>query len=347
MRETVRELRPYRPPEAASGLALHRNTNRRGPHPATRDPARLLEGIDLSEYPDGTASPVRQALAERHGMDPTGFLTGNGSNEMFDLIFKALLEPGEAVVYPGPSYSLYRHYALANGARACEIPLGEDFQLRPNAFLETEAAMIVLCTPNNPTGNALDPEAILPIVESNPDRPVVIDEAYAEFGEHNWLERSQQFPNLLVVRTLSKAYGLAGARVGYLAGPPNLVDVIDRVRLPYNLGALSQAVAVAALRAPGFVEEYVRMIVEERPRWHDMLVERGFRVWPSQANFLLAQVPPVGERDALVAELWQAGVLVRIPGDHPRLQDSVRVTVGTPEDREALAEALDEVLPCR
>lgn len=342
MRETLDQLVPYRPPEAR-GVALHRNTNRLGSHPAAGDIASLLAGIDLSEYPDGEALPLRRALARRYGLDPECFLVGNGSNEVFELLLKALLNPGEAAAYPGPTYSMYRHSALVNAVRPLEAPLGEGFALNAQALLATDARAFVLCTPNNPTGNAFAPEAVEEVLRSG--RWVIIDEAYAEFGAQNWLVRVGDYPNLIVVRTFSKAYGLAGLRVGYAAASPKLIEQIHRAQLPYNVNAVSQALATAALREPAFVEEYVTLIRRQRPHWTEALEARGFRVWPSQANFLLAEVPRTMERDALVERLAANGVLVRSAGTHPRLKRCIRVTVGVPNDLRALLQAVDGVLP--
>lgn len=349
MRKTLAELTPYRPPEETDAraqgpaLSLHRNTNRLGMPPGVRRAlATFLETIDLSEYPDGSAAPLRGALAARYGLEPDCFLVGNGSNEIFDLLMKALLNPGETVAFPGPTYAMYRHYALTSALRPVEVPLRDDFSLDPEALLSTEARVFVLCTPNNPTGNAFAPEAVEALLET--DRIVIVDEAYAEFSAQNWLRRVKEFGNLIVVRTLSKAYGLAGLRVGYAAARPELTQQLDRARLPYNVSALSQALAQAALCDQAFVQEYVALIRRQRPQWAKALEGRGFRVWPSEANFLLAEVPPGLERDGLVEALAARGVFVRSGGAHPRLRRCVRVTVGTPQDLEALLRALDEVL---
>ncbi len=344
MRESLRSLKPYRPPEA-KGLALHRNTNRLGTNPAAGQMARLFAGIDLSDYPNSRAQTLRRALAVRYGLQPENFLVANGSNEVFDLIFKTFLNPGDPVVFPNPSYAMYRHYALINAARPIEVPLDAAFDLKADAILGVDAELIVLCTPNNPTGNTLSPNSIEAVLRSG--HPVVIDEAYGEFAGANWIERACEFPNLLVTRTFSKAYGLAGLRVGYLAACPELIEQIERARLPYNLNALSQALATAALNEQPFVRDYLALIRRERPRWAQALSRRGFRVWPSQANFLLAAVPQGFDRDTLVRELADRRVLVRSAGSHPRLQRCVRITVGTPDDLEVLLTALDEVLPCR
>ena len=341
MRESLRQLAPYLATKAR-GLPLHLNTNRLGVNPVIRRASQLLEKIDLSIYADRDAVVLRQALATHYGLDPENFLAGNGSDEVFDLIFKTYLNPDETVAYPGPTYSMYKHYALTNGANAVELPLDEAFNFEVQALVETKAKLLVLCTPNNPTGNTLHAPSIEKVLRSG--QLVVIDEAYAEFGGDDWIQAVRDYPNLLVVRTFSKAYGLAGLRVGYVASNPKLIEPLELVRLPYNLNAFSQALAAEALREQAFVRAYTTLISEERPRWSQGLMERGFHVWPSQANFLLVAMPTGVVRDAFVAQLEERGVLVRTLGEDPRLRQCVRITVGTPDDRATLLKAIDEVL---
>lgn len=340
MRESLRQIALYRPPESRGRTPLHLNTNRLGPNPAVRRLAELLQKIELNDYPDNEARLLRQALADHYGLTHEWFLVGNGSDEVFDLIFKTFLNPGDVAAYAGPTYVMYPQYALANAARAVEVPLDEAFNLDSQALLAQPAPLRVLCTPNNPTGNVLDPNAIEEVLRSG--RLTVIDEAYSEFAGENWLRRVREYSNLLVTRTFSKVYGLAGLRVGYVAANPALIQQMDRARLPYNLNALSQALAVAALQEQDFVREYVNLIRAERPRWTQAFGTRGFRVWPSQANFLLVEAPKEIERDALVARLERAGVLVRSTGSHPRLQRCLRITVGLSSDLDVLLQALDK-----
>ena len=344
MRRTLEGLTPYRPPEA-DGRPLHRNTNRWGPHPVMERLVERVNGLDLSAYPDGSASGVRAALAARYDLPSDWFVVGNGSNEIFDMLCKTLLNPGDLVLHPSPSYGMYRHYALANAAAVGDVELTVDFDLEAPPFIERNPDLVVLCSPNNPTGNALNPEAVHAILEADPERPVIVDEAYAEFGDQSWLARVPDYPNLIVVRTLSKAFGLAGLRLGYAVAHPDTLEDVERARLPYNVNALTQALAAAALHEPQFADDYVAMICHERSRWAKDLSQRGFHVWPSEANFLLAGVPDSVEREDLMVDLEAEGVLIRAPGSHPRLADDVRVTIGTSDDREALMTALDEVLP--
>lgn len=341
MRDSLSQVKPYRTPKT-NGLGLQSNTNRLGPNPVNNRLAQLLENINLINYPDNETTQLRQALASRYGLDPASFLITNGSNEAYDLIYKTFLNPGETVVFPSPSFSMYPYYARTNAVDFIEIPLDEHFDLEAQTLLETAAELIILCSPNNPTGNELNAKAIEIILKSG--RFVVIDEAYGEFADQHWIDKVKTYPNLMVTRTFSKAYGLAGLRVGYTAANPELIELLMKARLPYNVNALSQAVASAALQERGFVGEYVALIRAQRPLWSQALTERQFSVWPSQANFILAQVPQGVNRDELVENLSKAGVVVRSGGPHPRLSSCIRVTLGTPGDGQILFDAIDTVL---
>lgn len=341
MRQSLSDIKPYKTPKV-QGLGLQSNTNRMGPNPVKDRMAELLADINLNNYPDNEGKALRQAMGHLYGLDPESFLITNGSNEAFDLIFKTFLNPGETVAFPSPSYSMYPYYSKANAVNFVEVPLDEHFQLDSNAFLDNDAKLLIICSPNNPTGNTIKPEVIGKVLASG--RLLVVDEAYAEFANDNWIKRINEFPNLIVTRTLSKAYGLAGLRLGYLATQPEKVDLIWRARLPYNVNALSQAVATAAMNEQTFVKTYVSMILQQRPLWTEKLTQRGFSVYPSDSNFILMEVPSGVDRDGLVENLMDAGVIIRSSGIHPRLKNCVRITIGTPQDGDILFKALDEVL---
>lgn len=341
MRQSLSDIKPYKTPKV-QGLGLQSNTNRMGPNPVKDRMAKLLADINLNNYPDNEGKALRQAMGHLYGLDPASFLITNGSNEAFDLIFKTFLNPGETVAFPSPSYSMYPYYSKANAVNFVEVPLDEHFQLDSNAFLDNDAKLLIICSPNNPTGNTIRPETIEKVLASG--RLLVVDEAYAEFAHDDWIRRINEFPNLIVTRTLSKAYGLAGLRLGYLATQPKKVDLIWRARLPYNVNALSQAVATAAMNEQTFVKTYVSMILQQRPLWTEKLTQRGFSVYPSDSNFILMEVPSGVDRDGLVENLMDAGVIIRSSGIHPRLKNCVRITIGTPQDGDILFKALDEVL---
>lgn len=341
MRESHKRLSLYRPTQS-EGLPLNLNTCRLTPHPAMKHLPAILEEMNLSNYPDNECKLLRKALAKQYGLKPESFLVGNGSDEVFDLVFKTFLEPGEIAAYPGPSYVMYSHYALANGAEALEVPLADEFNLDPDVLLNTNAKLLVICNPNNPTGNIQNSADVERVIRSG--RLVVIDEAYAEFCGGNWISRVKEFPNLLVVRTFSKVYGMAGLRVGYVAANPELIENIDRVRLPFNVNSISQALAVAVLKEQGFVKDHITMINKERAHWTEMLSKNGFQVWPSDTNFLLVEVPNGIDRNQFAERLEKAGALVQCSKTHPRLSSCLRISIGTMQDRAEFQKVLDIAL---
>jgi histidinol-phosphate aminotransferase len=294
MRHSLSSVKPYLTPKT-DGLGLQSNTNRLGPNPVFQRLGTLLDGLDLNNYPDNAAVNLCQALGNLYDLSVESFLITNGSNEAFDIIFKTFLNPGETAAFPSPSYSMYPYYAKANAVNALEIPLDENFDLDVDGFLKLDAELLILCSPNNPTGNTLSVDRIETILNSG--RRVVVDEAYGEFANDHWISQIEKYPNLIVTRTLSKAYGLAGLRLGYLATHPDTVDLIMRARLPYNVNTLSQVVAVAALQEKEFLKQYLSLISEQRPLWSNELQQRGFHVYPSQSNFILAKVPDDVNRD--------------------------------------------------
>lgn len=341
MRASLSKVKPYRPPKV-QGLGLQSNTNRLGAHPAQGRLGEWLASVALNDYPDNEPTALKEALAALYGLPPECFLITNGSNEAFDLICKTFVNPGEALAFPGPSFSMYPYYAHINGITPIEVPLDDAFDLDVEATLGTEAALLVLCSPNNPTGNVLEKARIEGMLASG--RPLVVDEAYGEFADQDWVKRVEDFPNLIVTRTFSKAYGLAGIRLGYIVSHPKNIAWLFRARLPYNVNALSQAVGTVAVGEQGFVKTYLELVTQQRPLWTAALEQRGFFVWPSQANFVLARVPEGVDREDFIENLMRCGVIVRSSGAHPRLRRCVRVTIGTPEDLNAFTQALDEVL---
>lgn len=338
MRKSIQQLESYVAP-TSKGLPLHLNTNRLGTNPIAHDLPYWIEQMDLSDYPDGSASTLREELARFYDLRAGNFLVGNGTDDVYDLICKALLDPGGTLLHPSPSYSMYQYYARINSAQVHTVPLDANFNLRADTILPSHADLVVICTPNNPTGNSFDESEIESLLSSG--KRVVIDEADAEFCGAHWISRINESPNLLVTRTFSIAFRLAGLRVGYVAGNASVISQIDRARLPYNLNAISQWIATFALRDPTFYEGYVLMIREQKPHWLEAFRSSKFKVWPTDANFILAQVPRKTSRDLLVGDLARAGVLVRAT---PELRDHIRVTIGTAEDLLVLDSAPDQVI---
>jgi len=307
----------------------------------------------LNRYPDGAARALRADLADLHGVAPEGIVLGNGSCELILLAGEALLDPGTTVVHPDPSFALYPHLAAATGARAVPVPLDpegrNDLDAMAAAVDET-TRLVVVCTPNNPTGGHLgadDLERFLDAVP--PDVAVLVDEAYHDFvtaaDRGRALSMARRRPNLLVLRTFSKAFGLCGLRVGYGVGSPDWIGALDRVRQPFNVNALAQAAARASLRQLGELDRRVRSLVAERTRVEDALRMWGVPFTPSQANFILvrpAEEPGHGE-GPLHERLLRRGVIVR-DGRALGVPGALRVSIGTPSENDAFLAALADAL---
>jgi len=355
VRPEVRALAPYAVPPGGDLIKLDAMENPYGWPPGLVEAwLERLRRVPLNRYPDPEAAELQAGLRRVLGVPETAALVlGNGSDELIQMVLLALAGPGRTALAPEPTFSMYRILATACGLRYVGVPLGEGFALDGPALLEAlerhRPAVLFLACPNNPTGNLFDPAWVERLLEAAPGL-VVVDEAYAPFCEATWLDRAGGHPRLLVLRTLSKL-GLAGLRLGLLAGPPAWLEQIGKLRLPYNIGVLNQASALFALEHWGVLEGQARRIRADRARLERALKDRcrGERagvtaVYPSQANFVLFRVRP-GHAEAVFEGLRRRGVLIRLlHGAGPGLEDCLRVTVGTPEENAAFLEALDGAL---
>ncbi|MBI2893288.1 MAG: histidinol-phosphate transaminase [Deltaproteobacteria bacterium] len=319
---------------------------------ARADLARELARIDLNRYPDPRATRLKEALAESLGVMPEQVLLGCGVDEIIGLLATAFARPPEgrsqaAVMYPWPSFAMFRITSQAHGLRLVEVPLDEAWQLRADRALGAieaeDPGVIFFPSPNNPTGNRLDPEVMRAVIESTPGALTVVDEAYFDFCGSTLLPLVHAHPGLAVFRTLSKM-GLAGLRVGALVGHPDLVRELDKARQPYNLNALSQRAAELALtRFKDELAGQARRIVVDREKLSSALRELpGMTVFPSDANFILIRLA------ANASEVWEKllaqGVLVRNLDAPGPLAGCLRVTVGTPAENERFLETLAGIL---
>jgi histidinol-phosphate aminotransferase len=319
------------------------------PHP------QVLEAVEaqlrtLNRYPDPAKAALRQRIAERTGLPATQVVVGNGSCELLLSAAEALLEPGAEIVYAWPSFSMYPHLAAASGARPIEVPLDADgvHDLDAMAREVTAATRIVLvCNPNNPTATALAPPAIDAFVASLPRHVcVILDEAYVEFSTvqdpDESLDLLARHPNLVLLRTFSKVYGLCGLRVGYGLGSEQFRLALDRVRQPFSVNALAQAAAVEALAHQDEVERRVERTAVERLHVESELEQRGLQSTDSQANFSWISL---GDREEgeIVAGLATRGVIVRA-GAALGQEGYLRVTYGTRPENDRFLAALDELL---
>jgi histidinol-phosphate aminotransferase len=284
---------------------------------------------------------LRRSLALPEGVD---LLLGNGSDELIQIVTSAVAGPGRPVLAPDPSFVMYRRSALVAAAPFVAVSLRDDFSLDADAMLAALArarpSLVFLANPNNPTGNLFAAADVERIACAAPGL-VVVDEAYYAYADESFLGRVRDFDNVVVLRTVSKI-GLAGLRVGYLAGHPDWIAEFDRIRPPYNVGALAQAALPVLLAHGDVLEEQARQIRDERERLRRALAKLGLHVFPSQANFMLVRAP---DAKRAFAALCEAKILVKLlDGAHPLLANCLRITVGTPRENAVLLAALDRFL---
>ena len=344
MRDTTRDFVKYYNPKLNGELRLDTNTNVLGSNPAAEK--YLKENSwDLNGYPNTYSDGLRGALAELYGLETDNIIAGNGSDEMLDVVFKAFTNMGDNSVVPVPSYTLYDYFVKLNGGRAIEVDLTEDYQLDVDAMVKQDAKIAIMPSPNNPTGNCFRKKDIEEIL-SRFDGIVVVDEAYAEYSDDPFVTRVEEFDNLVVLRTFSKAYAMAALRVGYAVTNKKLSDMMICVKIPYSLNMVSEGAAIAAVKDQEFVRRSVQMVREQRPKLDAGLRKLGFETFPSDSNFIMARSPI--DHKVLVDGLKERGVLIRDFGAKRRTENCVRTTVGTAEDNALLLEKAEEVISaCR
>lgn len=341
LRKSIRGMSslPYASQDRAY-LPMDQNTNLMGPNPVARRVLARWNG-DLTQYSTHSAVALRKAIGTYCGVDPDQVIPGNGSDEVFDILCKTFLNPGDRAAFAAPGFVMYGWYARINAARPVPVPLRDDFSLDVNAFLRARAKIVFLCNPNNPTANVYRREDLLRLVRGTKGL-VVLDEAYADFARVNYAPELRRHRNLILVRTFSKAFGLAGLRVGYALAPLDLARRMAAVKPPFNLGVIDEKIAVAALEDPSFRDRTVRTVLAERPKVAKALRALGARVFPSDANFLLLRTPyPSGE---VVEAFRTRGILVRDMAKYAGLQGCFRVTVGPTAVNRRFLRTFEEIL---
>jgi len=308
--------------------------------------AQALARVELNRYPDPSGRKLRELIA-RKMLVPQGMevLLGNGSDDLIQIVTLALARPGATMMYPAPTFVMYGMNANLTGMKAVAVPLRADFSLDAEAFVarmkEERPALVFIAYPNNPTGVLYREEDVLAILRAA-QGVVVLDEAYHVFAQRSFMPRLAEFPNLIVMRTVSKL-GLAGVRLGYMAGRPEWIAEFNKVRQAYNVNVLTQAAASFVLERLEVLEEQAERIRAERGKLGAALAATpGVQTYPSEANFFLIRV---ADADRTFAGLLRQGVLVRnLHGGHPLLANCLRVTVGTSEENRILLAALREAL---
>jgi len=341
IRKSVQELHGYVPGEQMADDGIIKLNTNENPYPPAPGVESALRGIDvdsLRRYPNPVSAALLERIAEMHGYAASQVFVGNGSDEVLALCTRAFVEDGGTIGYFDPSYSLYPVLADIRDVDRKPVPLGDDFGwAMPECY---GADLFFLTSPNAPTG-MLYPKSVIRDFCRGFEGVVVIDEAYVDFASENCMELAGEFDNVLIARSLSKSYSLAGLRVGYAVGPEPLVEALVKLKDSYNLDAVSQALALAALQDVDYMKANVARIRGTRDRLSVALEEKGYTVYPSETNFVWVRPRGIEARE-LFAELKARRILVRhFEGD--RTGEFIRITVGSDAEIDKLLECITMV----
>ncbi|KAB1071307.1 histidinol-phosphate transaminase [Tamlana haliotis] len=334
-RETIKALKPY--------------SSARDEFQGNSDDMVFLDANEnpyengVNRYPDPQQRSVKALLSEIKNVDTKNILLGNGSDEVLDLIFRAFCEPNQDnVITLPPTYGMYSVLANINAIDIQAVQLDDNFQPKVDAILETaneNSKLLFLCSPNNPTGNSFEAASISKLI-NNFKGIVVIDEAYIDFSnEESWVSRLAEFPNLIVTQTLSKAYGMAGIRLGICYASEAIISILNRLKPPYNVNELTQQKAIAQLENKDLTAKQIASILKERSLLVDALktVDYVSEIYSSDANFILAKVDDATKR---YNQLIEKGIVIRNRTTQPGCENTLRFTVGRPEENKKLIETL-------
>lgn len=343
----VHNLTPYIPgeqPKIANLIKLNTNENPYGPSPKVLAAITQANSEWLKRYPDPNSDALKQTIAKYHGLQATQIFVGNGSDEVLAHAFQALLKHNAPILFPDISYSFYPVYCGLYGIDYRTVPLDDNYAIRPQDYAQPNGG-IIFPNPNAPTGCGLGLDAVRAILDANPNSVVVVDEAYVDFGGESAIPLIADYPNLLVVHTLSKSRSLAGLRVGFAAGQTDLIDGLERVKNSFNsypIDRLAEAGATAAYEDQAYFEQTCAGVIASRTKLTAAMTAQGFEVLPSQANFIFARHPG---RDAaqLASALRDKGIIVR-HFKQPRIEQFLRITIGTEAECQALVQALQSIL---
>lgn len=336
-RETIRDVVPYPTERVPCAADLSDNTNLFGAPPAALRELSLSGAEEITRYPGLYTRRLREALAKYAGVELNELVTGCGSDDVIDSAVRAFAEPGEQLAYSDPTFSMIPVFAKVNGLVPTPVAFSPSGDIDPDALLATNARVIYVCSPNNPTGALATRRAVDRILERAPGI-VIIDEAYGEFTDDTRLAEAPEHDRLLVTRTLSKAFGMAGFRIGYGTGSAPLIREVEKVRGPYKENAPAERAAAAAVSEDTlWMRELAAKSIENRDRFAKKLNEIGLRPYPSAANFLLVPIPGAARIARLMRE---QGIAVRPYPALPNIGDALRITIGPWPLMELALEAL-------
>ncbi|MBC1224162.1 histidinol-phosphate transaminase [Nostoc sp. UCD121] len=318
-------------------IKLNSNENPYPPSPAALAVLQNIEGEWLRRYPEPFGGEFREAASKVLGVPSDWIIVGNGSDELLSVVIRACAEPGKKVVYPMPTYVLYRTLAEMQAAEIIEISYSEDYSLPLEELVAANGAVTFIASPNSPSGHLVVTNELRQLANQL-SGVLVIDEAYIDFTEENALALVKEYENVIIIRTLSKGYSLAGLRLGFGVANPKLLQGLFKVKDSYNIDAIACAIGTAAITDQAYKNACVAKIKASRNQLSTDLKELGFHIWDSQTNFLLVQ-PPQRNAEYLYQKLKEQGILIRY-FKQPGLDDKLRITVGTDEQNQVLVEAL-------
>lgn len=343
-RARVREMMEYHPPLGSrNGLRLDFNENTLACSPAVRDVLARISGGDLTRYPERES--VEAVVAAHLDLPPARVALTNGVDEAIHVLFEAFLDAGDELLLPVPTYTMYEVYASATDARVLTVLADDDLQFpfdRLAASITPRTKIIAIANPNSPSGTVATREQIVELARLAPQAVVLVDEAYFHFCGETVIDLVGTIPNIIVARTFSKAYGLAGLRVGVLAGAVELMRWIRRVLSPYSVNSVALACLPTAIEDTAYLNWYVGEVLSARAEFELALDTACVRYWPSRANFILVDIGR--QHKQFVQHMLAAGVLVRDRSDDPGCEGRVRITIGTREQMSRAVVALNETL---
>jgi histidinol-phosphate aminotransferase len=352
-RENIEKAKGYEPgfqPKESNVVKLNTNENPYPPSPKVMKVLSEISPEQLRRYPDPMGSAFREAAAEVNSVQPDYIMCCNGGDELLKMAFQTFCDENRPVAYPVPTYSLYPVLAKLQNCRAVEIPFDNEFNL-PAKLAGTGAALTIVCNPNAPNGSFINVDELASLADEA-SGVLLIDEAYVDFAEKNCTALVKDFDNVIILRSMSKGYSLAGLRFGYAIAQPDLIAGLIKVKDSYNVDAVAIAIAAAAIRDQDYFRKTVEKVIAERTRLTGQLRNLGFDVPDSSSNFILAEcknspsrlgLAETGMAAEICEKLTRRNIFVRYFA-YPELKEKLRITIGTPEQNDTLLSALKEIL---
>jgi histidinol-phosphate aminotransferase len=344
-RDNIEQCSGYTPgfqPEDKNVIKLNTNENPYPPSPKALNAISNINPDNLRRYPDPVGNQFRKAAAQLHGVHPENIMCCNGGDDLLNIAFRAFCDDNRPACYPVPTYSLYPVLAKTQNCPVKEIPFEKEYKL-PAGLVNSGVSLCIVCNPNAPSGSFIQPEELAGLAEELKGKAVLlIDEAYADFAEDNCVRLVSECENIIILRSMSKGYSLAGLRFGYAIAPENIINGLMKVKDSYNVDALAISAATAAIQDREYFSKNIKAVKKERAKMTEQLRKIGFTVPESNSNFVLAQIekPPAGQ---IYKKLTEQNIYVRY-FDLPGLTDKLRISIGNPEENIRFLNAVKEIV---